>query len=382
MAKLPDTKMDQTLEAMDEQIVIEYQKKEKPRHYLGASEIGHECWRKLFYSFRNASIKTFDKDENHAAFYNEVKRIKAVEDGHYQEILTVKRLRALPYIELHNTDESKGEDEQIGFEMLLGHFRGHVDGIIRGLIQAPKTWHIFEYKSKEQKFVNKLLKLISEIGEKNALQKWDTEYFNQAQIYMHAFKLLRHYMVVGLPGGRGHETCRTDYNKAIAEGIITKAQVIIFNNDDIPEKLRENREFFQCKWCEYSGICHDGDIPLVHCKTCRYSEPVKNGERFCHYKEQIIDNKELHNDNCLFHVFNQALIPNVNLIEQQEDGCMYQTDSGFRFANVFRSGMPEVRGIIDGIFTSQELYKKVKNIHNLKPEKIEVKEKPVKKAWD
>lgn len=370
MAKLPDVKMDQTLDAMNDQILLDNQKNEKLRHYLGASQIGSECWRKLFYSFRNASIKTFNKEEDPRKYYNEIKRIKTVEDGHYQEEQTIKNLRSLSYIELHNTDEKTGE--QIGFELLLGHFRGHVDGIIKGIIEAPQTWHVFEHKSKETKFINKLLKLMQEHGEKNALQQWDIEYFNQAQIYMHAFNLKRHYMVISKPGGRDHFSCRTNYNKEIAEGIITKAKVIIFNNWDIPPKLSEKREFYRCKWCEFSGICHDGDIPLVHCKTCRYSEPVKNGERHCHYKNTVIDNSQLNMDNCLFHIYNPALIPNVKLTEQQEDGCVYETSDGFKFANVFRSGMPEVKGNIESIFTSQDFFNKIKNVNNLKKEIVNI----------
>lgn len=386
MAKLPDIKIDPTLLDIDKALE-ERKKLDEPRHYLGMSQIGEECWRKLFYSFRNANKKKW-----------EAQGVRNIEDGFVQEDIMAIRLQMLSYIELYTNTEnipvnsigmnlisSQKNNNQIGFLLLLDHFRGHCDGMILGIKQAPKTWHVWENKSINESKFNKLEKLKNE-NEKEALKKWDEIYFAQAIIYMHCSNTKRHYLTAQTPGGRQYTSCRTDYNKSIADGIITKAKTIIFDNWNIPSKLSEKREFYKCKWCEFSGICHDGDIPLVHCKTCRYSEPVKNGERHCHYKEQIIDNKQLDEDNCLFHIYNPALLPNVKLLEQQEDGCVYNTDDGFQFANIFRSGMPEVKNKLDGIFTSQDFYNKIKNINNLKKETITIQEKfdgeiVEKKAW-
>lgn len=369
MAKLPNINIDQTLLDIDKALE-EKQKLEDPRNYLGMSQIGDECWRKLFYSFRNVQKRDISASG-----------IRAIEDGYQQENIMAERLRMLSYVELHTVDP-QNTSEQIGFSMLLDHFKGHCDGMIKGIKQAPQTWHVWENKAVNEKKYTNLLKLKEE-NEKTALHKWDIIYHDQAQMYMHCSNIDRHYLNVETPGGRQYTSCRTDYNKSRAGGIKTKAKVIIFDNDNIPERLSSKREFYKCKWCEYSGICHDGDIPLVHCKTCRYSEPVKNGERHCHYKNTVIDNSQLNMDNCLFHIYNPALIPNVKLIEQQEDGCIYETDKGFKFANVFRSGMPEVKDDLDGIFTSQDFYTKIKNISNLKTSiKIETKKQPVKKAWE
>lgn len=389
MAKIPDIKVDQTLLDIDKALE-EKKKLDPPRHYLGMSQIGEPCWRKLFYSFRNTSIKSW-----------EAQGIRNIEDGYIQEDLMAIRLQMLPYIELHTNTENlpitiigkqitstEENNNQIGFSLLLNHFKGHCDGMIKGIKEAPQTWHVWENKAVNESKFNKLEKLKIEVGEKNALQKWDEIYFAQGIIYMHCSETKRHYLTVQTPGGRQYTSCRTDYNKAIAESIITKAKVIIFDNWNIPEKLSNKREFYLCKWCEFSGICHDGDIPLVHCKTCRYSDPIKNGERHCHYKNTVIDNSKLNDDNCLFHIYNPALIPGVTLIEQQEDGCIYKVrNNGFNFANVFRSGMPEVKDDLDGIFTSQDFYNKIKNINNLKKEVIDVQQKfdgeiNTKKAWD
>lgn len=350
MAKIPEVKIDETLQDVDK--ALEYKKSlEAPRHYLGMSQIGEPCWRKLFYSFRNASKRSI-----------QASGARAIEDGFAQEDIMAERLRMLPYIELHTTDPKK-EDGQIGYELLLGHFRGHLDGMIKGIKEAPETWHVWENKAVNQTKFNKLQKLKS-TDEKKALQEWDEIYFAQGIIYMHCSKTTRHYLTVQSPGGRDHMSCRTNYNKPIAEGLIEKAKVIIFDNWNPPAKLSEKREFFLCKWCESQGICHDGDFPLVHCKTCRYSEPVKDGKRKCLHKDTLIEDSTLNMDDCNYHVYNPALLP-ATLIDHQEDGCLYKTESGFKFSNTMSSGIPELKGDLDGIYTSMELLNKIKNVDNL-----------------
>ena len=173
----------------------------------------------------------------------------------------------------------------------------------------------------------KLNKLKEEKGEKKALAEWDEIYFSQAQIYMHQARVERHYLTVTTPGGRDYTSCRTEFNNKIAENLITKGKSIIFDNWNIPPRASSKREFYKCKWCEYSEICHDGKFPLVNCKTCRYSEPIDGGVRKCLYKEETLDNNMLNLDTCQYHIYNPALL-DVKLIEQSKNGCfisLYQS---------------------------------------------------------
>lgn len=350
---------DPTLDAMNEKIE-DKQKLEKPRHYLGASQIGEECWRKLFYSFRKAAHRTFS-----------AKGIKSIQDGYDQEDKTIERLRALPFLELINEEEN---GEQIGFKKIHDHFRGHCDGVIRGLRQAPLTWHVFEHKSVNETKFKKLQKLIEEVGEKKALEQWDEIYYAQAQIYMHCFNLKRHYTVVSTPGGRDHVSCRTNYKQKAAEILLNKAKTIIFDNWILPAGISTKREFFKCKWCECSPLCHDKEIPLVNCKTCRYREPVKDGQNMCQKNKKEIEDHLL-DIGCNSHVFNPALIP-AKLIEHQEDGCLYIIEeSGIKFSNTCLEGLPELKGDIDYIYTSQDLFEKIKSVENIKKNTIDFQKK-------
>lgn len=377
MAKIDIPIFDRTLSEIDK--LIEAQKNIEPkRKYLGMSEIGHECWRKLFYSFRYAERKSIPASG-----------AKAIEDGYLQEDVMAQRLRMIPTVELITKDPDN-PDKQIEFSLLLGHFKGHCDGIIKGILEAPQTWHVWEHKSVNQEKFDKLKKIRNEKGEKEALKDWDIVYYVQAQIYMHQTQLERHFLTVTSPGGRDHVSIRTEYNKKYAEDIITKAQSIIFDNWNLPARLSDKREFYQCKWCEYQSICHDGDFPLVHCKTCRYWEPIKDGQNQCVLMEEIIEDEKLFNPECTKHVYNPALI-GAKLLEHQEQGVLYEIPkSKIIFFNSEVSGIPKLETKrVDAIYNSRDLRDKIKSIQNITKETIMVQQEfcgeidaSSEKAWE
>jgi hypothetical protein len=367
--------MDKTLNEIDRNI-IEKKRQEPPRHYLGMSQIGEECERKLFYGLRKCSEESYN-----------IIGIKAANDGHQQELEMSNNLKELPYIELFDRDPDNPE-KQIGYKLLLDHFRGHLDGMINGILEAPTTWHVWEHKCKKQTDFNKLKKIRDEKGEKDALQEWDSTYYSQAQIYMHCSKTTRHYMTITTPGGRDAISIRTEYNAAVAKLIIEKAQRIIFG-DTLPAKISESPEFYKCKFCDHHSVCHDKEFPLVNCKTCRYLVPVKDGQHHCHLKKEIIPEEYL-NVSCNKHIYNPALIQ-AKLIEHQKDCCIYQLENTVVFfADCYASGMPELKDKYGDllIYPSSGLRDKIKYLDNLldkntvKIQKEFDGEFDNKKAWD
>lgn len=213
-------------------------KKEKPRCYIGASGIGHGCARKIWYD-----LKGYDKQ------LKPIGNVTAIEDGHRTEDVMADRLRLIDGIELH-TDQN---GNQFGFDW--GFMKGHYDGVIKGLLQAPKTWHIWENKTTKESNYNKLIKDIDTYGEKRALKQWNDMYYAQAVIYMHAEDLTRHYTTVTTPGGRDFIGIRTDKNTEFAEELIDKAKKISVMEEAPDRKWRA--DFWKCKMCDYRKECHD-----------------------------------------------------------------------------------------------------------------------------
>lgn len=215
---------------------------EKPRAYVGASSIGDDCERKLWYQLRQP-----EKAEP-----VEAELILAANDGYRSEDLMAAYLRKIPGVELitHGTD-----GKQLGFKDLDGEYGGHTDGIVTGIPLAPKTSHVWEHKSKNDKFYNALTKLKEKHDIKDVLQHWDYKYYCQGVVYMDYFDIKRHYTTVVLAGTRKLQTIRTNCNPGLAKQLKEKAKRII-TYTSAPYGISENPSFYKCKMCFFRDYCH------------------------------------------------------------------------------------------------------------------------------
>lgn len=243
------------------------------RPYLGASQLGKACDRSLWLSFRWARERRLS-----------AKSLKAIADGHHGETVMAERLAAVPGVQLWTVDE-KGQ--QFGFSDLNGHLRGHVDGLILGLLQAPKTPHIWEHKQVNEKKFAKLAALAAG-DEKAALEAWDTVYFVQAQLYMHYTEFKRHYLTCSTPGGRAQTSCRTAYQPDVAEWAIARAKRII-DAARPPLKISEDPAYWECKFCDYHPLCHGREIAAVHCRTCAHSTAISTASEELDHPEWVCE---------------------------------------------------------------------------------------------
>jgi CRISPR/Cas system-associated exonuclease Cas4 (RecB family) len=273
MVALPSTVHDLTLDAVDAAIEAS-ENNEKPRGYLGFSGLGHPCARKNWYDFRWASRIQF-----------KAKTLKLFADGHYGEALQAKRLRMVEGIKLFIVDDN---GNQFGFVDETGHARGHMDGAILGILEAKKTWHVWEHKQVAEKKQSVLQKL-KEKDEKSALAAWDQIYYAQAILYMHFSGMTRHYLTCASPGGRHTISVRTEENPEAAIRLIAKAQVII-NAPRPPERISEDPAWFECRFCDHRDVCHGDAVPEAHCRSCMFSTPIDDGKWNCAHGNALDDN--------------------------------------------------------------------------------------------
>jgi hypothetical protein len=154
MGNLDSIYVDPTIEAVHRAIEARAAA-EPPRTYLGASSLGDRCERKLYYRLNGAPSEP-----------RKASLIYAAEDGHTSEATVAGRLRLVPGLELWTVDEV---GKQFGFTDFGGKFAGHIDGVIKGLIQAPSTPHIWENKAANEKKFAEFRSAIQKYGEKQAL---------------------------------------------------------------------------------------------------------------------------------------------------------------------------------------------------------------------
>lgn len=211
------------------------------QRYIGASKIGHECSRHIYFDMVGAP-----QDYPHAIWGDS--GLLAAEDGHRSEPIMAERLRMVQGIELH-THNSDGK--QFGFDW--GFIKGNYDGVVLGLLQAPKTWHVWDHKRANAKKFNALRKLVDK-DEKSALQAWDKNYYSQQVIYMDAEELTRSYLTCSTDGFSDIASVRTDANPKYAAGLRDKAKRIVKMTEP-PEPIDKNKKAPVCMFCPFKGIC-------------------------------------------------------------------------------------------------------------------------------
>lgn len=333
MADLTAIHCDPTLEAVDRALEAREAAQEE-RPYLGMSSIGRECERALWYAFRWAWREAFD-----------AQTLRRFEDGHRGEDLMASRLRLVEGIALQTVDPTTGR--QLGHSDHGGHFRGHMDGRIQGLLQAPRTPHVWEHKCVGEKKFAALQKAVAEHGEKQALAAWDPVYFAQAQLYMHYSGLHRHYLTCSSAGERDTIGVRTLYDPTAAARLVARAERIV-RAQEPPPRVSEKPEFYLCRWCAYSDICHGDTIPRAQCRTCCHATPELRGDgRWSCAKWGDDIPLEFQRTGCEEHLFIPALIKAEAVdASEPENWIRYRagdsefTNGGEGFASAELAGQP------------------------------------------
>lgn len=315
MAKIP--LIDPTLEAMYKAVEDESASHPSYRRTLGMGN-EQECNRRSAYSFRNAKTERFD----YASLFR-------FDDGNTIEDVTIARLKLVPGLEV--LDRHPETHRQFTFKDIDGHSKGKMDGIIRGLIQAPVKWHVLEVKGVSEKKLAEFRSIKNKVGEKSALKEWNIVYYKQAQKYMHFSELDRHYCVIGSAGARSYESCRTEYDAAFAIRHIETSRRIIMDNA-LPDRISKDPQFYLCKQCPFNGICHGAEIPQRDCRNCIHSTPIENGDWFCDRWHKKLDNFEA----CGAHKFIPDFVPGTPI-------CADDFSITYRMKNgaIFKDGETE-----------------------------------------
>lgn len=257
------------------------------RSHLGASLIGRECHRELWYSFRWTIKPDF-----------EGRILRLFERGHREEEWVAEDLRGIG-VELLTLDPRT--DEQFRVSWHNGHFGGGADGIGRGFLEAPKTWHLWECKTANKKQFD----ILQSKGVKEAKR----EHYDQMQVYMHGLKLKRAFYSCVCKDDDRIYTERIYYVEDEAEAIIAKAGTIIESSEPL-SKISEDLSWWKCKFCNARPICHLGEVDKLerNCRTCASATPQPTGGWFCdHHQKKLSDEDQ--RAGCDAHLFIPALLP-------------------------------------------------------------------------
>jgi hypothetical protein len=281
MAKLPELPGSPTAKAIhDRYLGLD----DWRRDHLGASVIGRPCDRELFYIFRWVTNPNFPG-----------RVLRLFERGQREERWILSELRALG---LEVWDQEPGTSKQM--RVKWGHFGGSCDGIVRGVLEAPKTPHLLEVKTINEKGHKEL--------SSKGVQHAKPEHFAQMQVYMHGLKLTRALYLSVCKNNDEIYVERVYYSKDIAEHYLARAERII-NADRPPEKISDDPGWYQCRWCNFAPTCHGDALPEINCRTCCSSTPHEDGTWRCSLFLDAIIPPDFQRIGCMHHLFNPYLMP-------------------------------------------------------------------------
>lgn len=312
MVSIPKRATQPTVEA----IYRHYEDTREPaRGHLGCSLIGRQCRRELWYSFH--WVKAPD-------FCGRVLRL--FQRGQNEEKVFEDELRAVG-VEVQTVDPTTGKQFKVSTHG--GHFSGSMDGKALGILEAPKTWHVLEFKTHGSKSFADLLK--------KGVEKSKPEHYAQMQVYMRLGKLTRAFYLAVNKDTDDLYSERVHLDKAFADELIAKAGEIIASPVP-PERISNDPSWYKCKWCDDSDLCHGSAVfPQTNCRTCAHSTPVVTGDAdwTCARNDNDVIPFEFQRTGCEEHVFNPALV-NATLAagNTDENWTEYQAKDG----RVFRNG--------------------------------------------
>lgn len=296
---------------------------------LGASQIGRECERQLWYGFRWATMgEAFDG-----------RMLRLFNRGHREEAVFVEELRGIG-CDVRDVDPSTGE--QFTFTAVGGHFVAKIDGVALGVPEAPKTWHNVSFKTANAKTSAALVK--------SGVQAAKPENWAQSQIEMRLAQLDRTlYLSVNKDTDELYaERIRAD--TAAGAALEGKAERIIYAAEPLP-KISEDAAFWKCKGCALSPQCHGQALPAVSCRTCLHATPEKDGDgRWSCAKWGADIPLDAQRAGCESHLYIPALLSKWGVAEdtsEQEGWVSYLAEDGL----VFRNGPWGLNS-----FTSKELF--------------------------
>ena len=269
---------------------LEEQSKRTRRGYVGASMVGGECEREVFYSFRQAVRPTFP-----------ARILRRFERGHADEDRVIEWLKGVGII-VHERRDGK----QHAIESHGGLFGGHCDGLISmtddvaaelGIAPPPTFFGVLEIKAVAGAKYAYSDETYTEIVANKTTGKLEGRFFELQRLGVRKAQQKHWVQMQAYMGGFSEEykkpvhwalyvAVNTDTDQIYAEYVAfnprmwesVKARVDrVISSEAEPQRAGENPNAGPCRFCDFKDICHRGDAPERPCRTCAHVRVVLPG---------------------------------------------------------------------------------------------------------
>jgi len=248
------------------------------RWHLGASVIGHDCSRFLWYTFRWCFKEEF-KGENDEEKHGNAGRMQRLWNrGHREEDRYVEFLKGIGAT-VWTLDPQTGK--QFRMSALHGHYGGSMDGALL----LPPLYNITQPLLTEFK-TNNTGKSFGDLIE-GGVNASKAQHYTQMSCYGEEYKLeyAAYFNTNKNDDDMYIEVVKLDFNLAVQ--MKAKAERIITSQLP-PPKLSENPTYYKCVYCPAKLVCHQNKKPEVNCRACIHAHPVENAEWYCSLYKAVI----------------------------------------------------------------------------------------------
>jgi hypothetical protein len=219
--------------------ILDKEKDNKRRTYLGASSLGDSCSRKIQYRYMGVPI---DKNRGFSA-----QTLRIFQFGHEIELIVARLLRQAGF-DLRVEDKN---GEQFGFSIAEGEIKGHIDGVIcSGPLDTsyPMLWECKSANDRKFKeFQTKGVTVANPV------------YAAQVALYQAYMQLTDNPCLFTVLNKNTSEIYYEfmPFNKALAQEVSDKAVSILeaTKANEILPRLAQSRDYFACKYCEFQDSC-------------------------------------------------------------------------------------------------------------------------------
>ena len=256
MAEIPNN----TFEMID-RIYAAIEKKELQKFRLtrlGASSIGTECSRAVWYAWRAFIKPKFNG-----------RMLRLFRTGHLQEDRIVDDLKVAGF-SVWEVDPDT--NEQWTYTDTTGHFVAKLDGVIKGVVGAEKTPHTLEIKTHSKKSFDEVCKA--------GVIRAKPVHFAQMLAGMYLSGLRRGLYVALCKDNEQYYIERIAFDASAAAKLGEKIGKIISSTLP-PERISDKEDYFACKWCDSVGVCKKGEMPIRTCRSCEHVELESEGKWSC-----------------------------------------------------------------------------------------------------
>lgn len=261
---------------------------EPHRPHLGASVLGQECGRAVWYNFRWATKPAFSG-----------RMIRLFNRGHLEEARFIACLLSIG-VNVYQQDEN-GKQFRISFAN--GHAGGSGDGIGVGVPDLDKNLAcLLEFKTHSEKsFIELAGKLEDWRSFRSGKKKFTGagvraakfEHYVQMQLYMRKMGLACALYCAVSKNTDDMYMELIALDTSVADMFLDRGERLVWSPTP-PKRINESPGYWKCRFCDHRPVCHLGAQPDINCRTCAFSEPCKDkpGAWYCNKHHKFLDRKE------------------------------------------------------------------------------------------